>query len=291
MAAMNSKSHNQAKADGWAFSSIDLVTHCLLDLQRSEAFDRAIRRIVAPHHVVLDAGTGSGLLALFAARAGARRVVALEYDPYIAAVARANIRRNGFAHVIEVIEADACSHQFAAGTHFDVVLAEMLTTGCVDEYQVQAINNLHRQGVANAATVFLPARQETFVTLAQTQFELYDLQFPMVRHQWKWFDHLAFQPLSERCLLNGLNFTRGEVDETFSVTRPFAVVSEGTVNSLYLTSVSVLTPEDSLQDTRALNCPVVVPLEERLVCASEQVCLHIGYRFGGGYAQFSAAWS
>ncbi|MGH9800485.1 MAG: 50S ribosomal protein L11 methyltransferase [Blastocatellia bacterium] len=136
--------------NGWAFSSIDLVGMCLLDRERSEAFDLAIRSIVRPRHTVLDAGTGSGLLALFAARAGARRVVAMEFDPYIAAVARSNIQRNGFEHVIEVVEADARNHQFAAGTHFDVVIAEMLTTGCIDEYQVQAINNLHRQSSVGA---------------------------------------------------------------------------------------------------------------------------------------------
>lgn len=57
-----------------AFSSLDQVGQCLMDRERSAAFDRAIRSIVKPHHTVLDAGTGSGLLALFAARAGARRV-------------------------------------------------------------------------------------------------------------------------------------------------------------------------------------------------------------------------
>ncbi|MBI1763966.1 MAG: 50S ribosomal protein L11 methyltransferase [Acidobacteria bacterium] len=285
---MNSKSHNQTSADGWAFSSIDVVGMCLLDRERSEAFDRAIRGVVAPHHTVLDAGTGAGLLALFAARAGARRVIALEYDPYIAAVARANIRRNGFAHVIEVIEADARAYQFAAGTHFDVVLAEMLTTGCIDEYQVQAVNNLHRQGVVSPRTLFVPEQQLTFATLAQTRFELYDLHFPMVRHQWKWFDRLTFQPLSERCLLNGLSFAGGGQDEAFSVTLSYAAVADGLVNSLYLTSVSVLTPEISLHDTHALNGPVIVPLAERLVRAGEQVCLRISYRFGGGFAQFSA---
>ncbi len=90
-----------------AFSSLDQVGQCLMDRERSEAFDRAIRSVVQRNHTVLDAGTGSGLLALFAARAGARRVIALEYDPYIATVARANIRANGYEHITFMYKIEA----------------------------------------------------------------------------------------------------------------------------------------------------------------------------------------
>lgn len=281
-------------ANGTAFSSIDLVGQCLLDRDRSEVFDRAIRNVVRPHHTVLDCGTGSGLLALFAARAGVRRVVALEFDPYIAAVARANVRANGYADVIEVIEADARTHQFVAGTQFDVVIAEMLTTGCVDEYQVQAVNNLHRQGVVAPRTVFVPEQQLTFATLTQAQFEFFDLQFPMVLHLWQWQlqgrNKRTICPLSERRLLHGLDFVGGRRDEAISTTAFFSVNADGCVNSLHLDSVSVLTPEIRLGDSPMLNAPVVIPLPARMVRAGEQVCLRIHYQFGGGFEQFMAAW-
>lgn len=94
-------------ADDAAFSSIDLVGQCLVDKTRCAAFEQAIRRVVRPHHHVVDVGTGSGILALFAARAGARKVTAIEYDSYVAHVARENIRANGCEHLIEIIEADA----------------------------------------------------------------------------------------------------------------------------------------------------------------------------------------
>ena len=193
-----------------AFSSLDQVGQCLMDRERSEAFDRAICAVVKPHHTVLDAGTGFGLLALFAARAGARRVIALEYDPYIAALARANIRANGYDNVIEVIEADARTHQFAPDQQFDVVIAEMLTTGCIDEFQVQAINNLHRQGVVTPTTAFIPERQDTFVALAETNFEVYGLNFPIVRHLWEELsEQEEVKLLTDRKPLNGIAFAGG----------------------------------------------------------------------------------
>jgi protein arginine N-methyltransferase 1 len=53
--------------------------------------------------VVLDVGAGSGILALFAARAGARKVYAVEATP-MARHARALVEANGFGDVVEVIQ-------------------------------------------------------------------------------------------------------------------------------------------------------------------------------------------
>ena len=47
-----------------------------------------------PERTLLDLGTGSGILALAAARFGARRVIAIDHDPVAIATARANARRN-----------------------------------------------------------------------------------------------------------------------------------------------------------------------------------------------------
>lgn len=50
---------------------------------------------------VLDFGTGSGLVAIAAARAGARRVVAYDIDPFCAVAVRLNGELNGVADAIE----------------------------------------------------------------------------------------------------------------------------------------------------------------------------------------------
>ena len=54
----------------------------------------ALERWIEPHHVVLDIGTGSGILAIAARLLGAREVFACDIDPVAALVARANIERN-----------------------------------------------------------------------------------------------------------------------------------------------------------------------------------------------------
>ena len=74
----------------------------LRDAPRNQCYRTAIERAVRPGMRVLEIGTGAGLLALLAARAGAE-VVTCEADPIVAAAARENIRRNGMADRIRVI--------------------------------------------------------------------------------------------------------------------------------------------------------------------------------------------
>ena len=54
----------------------------------------ALERWIEPYHVVLDIGTGSGILAIAARLLGAREVFACDIDSVAAQVARANIERN-----------------------------------------------------------------------------------------------------------------------------------------------------------------------------------------------------
>ena len=73
---------------------VDTHREYLSDAARLNAFVRAIAATVRPGDVVIDLGSGTGILALLACRAGAARVHAIEADGMIE-VARAIARDNG----------------------------------------------------------------------------------------------------------------------------------------------------------------------------------------------------
>jgi len=83
------------------------------------AFDRLARR--RRFRLVRDVGTGSGILAIAAAKALRRRVSASDIDPEAVRVARHHARRNGLAHLVRV-ECEAG----ASGRGHDLVFANIL---------------------------------------------------------------------------------------------------------------------------------------------------------------------
>ena len=76
------------------------------DAVRVDAFRRGIEAVVRPGDVVVDAGCGLGTYAIFACRAGARKVYAIERTDIILA-AKQIARDNGCGDRIEFVRGDA----------------------------------------------------------------------------------------------------------------------------------------------------------------------------------------
>ncbi len=83
----------------------------------------ALEKLIRGGESVLDAGTGTGILAIAARKLGAGRVTAVDIDRRACAEARNNLELNGIDHGIDVI---AGSLEAADG-RFDVVAANLRT--------------------------------------------------------------------------------------------------------------------------------------------------------------------
>jgi ribosomal protein L11 methyltransferase len=66
-----------------------------------------LERLVQPGDLVLDLGSGSGILALAAVKLGAARAVGIENDPEANLVAACNAGRNGVEDSVEFLDGDA----------------------------------------------------------------------------------------------------------------------------------------------------------------------------------------
>jgi ribosomal protein L11 methyltransferase len=93
---------------------------CLLALD-------AIAKQKTPPRRVLDIGTGSGVLAIAAARRLRRKVLASDIDQQAVIAARDNARRNRAAPLIQIIRATGLSARaFRESAPFDLILANIL---------------------------------------------------------------------------------------------------------------------------------------------------------------------
>jgi SAM-dependent methyltransferase len=81
---------------GWHFPLVH-------DAWRNDLYAQALKRFITPKTIVLEIGSGTGILAMLAAQAGARHVYSCEMEPLLAEAARENIQKNGFEERITVI--------------------------------------------------------------------------------------------------------------------------------------------------------------------------------------------
>ncbi len=270
-----------------AFSSIDFVGQCLVDEERTLAFQNAINSVVKKNDTVLDLGTGSGILALSASRAGAKKVCAVEFDPFVAQIVKRAIEVNNLGKKVHLSVKDACTYNLPRKCKIDVVVSEMLTTGMVDESQVEAMNNLHEKNYVDNSTVFLPSKQTTYVSLVNADFTVFGLKIPMILHLWKWHNWTKFKitKISDQIILNSIVFNKKN-NLNFSAVVVLEAKKTGKINGLYLTSRTYLTENIFLDDTEALNAPMLIPISEKYLKSGQKIKLKIIYKFGGGYRNF-----
>jgi predicted RNA methylase len=164
------------------WSNTDFPYQCLLDFKRTTTFQAAIQAVVKPGDIVVDAGAGSGILSFFAARAGAKKVYAVELDPLLASQLVRSVEANNLSDVIEVVEGNI--EAVALPHNIDVFICELMDTGLMDEMQVSAFNTLRDRGIITTKTRLIPFHYETFIELGFTDFNYYGYKILAPKHDW-----------------------------------------------------------------------------------------------------------
>jgi type II protein arginine methyltransferase len=146
----------------WHFSMLN-------DGQRNEAFDAAIRRAVAGK-TVLDIGSGSGLLAMMAARAGAERIYTCEMNDVIADFAERIVSANGYANKIKIIAKK--SQDLVLGNDLaekvDVLVTETVDSALLGEGIIPIV--LHaRKHLLREGGQIIPRRARMYAALLQAR--------------------------------------------------------------------------------------------------------------------------
>ncbi|MFW9956266.1 MAG: 50S ribosomal protein L11 methyltransferase, partial [Candidatus Thorarchaeota archaeon] len=103
---------------------------------RLAKFNKAIREIVKSNDYVVDIGTGSGVLAIMAAKAGADKITAIDINGESLNYAKKAAELNGVLDKIDFIEGHFSD--FIPDVRADVVICEMLSSILLVEQQVPA---------------------------------------------------------------------------------------------------------------------------------------------------------
>ncbi|MDR1600380.1 MAG: 50S ribosomal protein L11 methyltransferase [Oscillospiraceae bacterium] len=135
-----------------------------------------LEEIVREGDTALDVGTGSGILAIAAAKLGAKRVIAVDQDPDAVKVARGNIERNALSENIRAVAADlldglersADTRAYVIGRS-DLVVANILADVII-RLMPSAFTALRAGGRMIASGIIKDRAQDTRDAFSQTGF-------------------------------------------------------------------------------------------------------------------------
>lgn len=250
------------------------ISLCLYDVPRTRMWKEAIEDVVEPGDVVVDAGSGTGILSVFAAKAGAEKVYAVEIHPRFVTLIDHIAERNNFGDVITTIDADASKVDIPE--EVDVIVAELLCTGQFFEPEVQVVNHL-RQFLRDDGRV-IPSRVRSYIRLVDGQESLYGVLVDTDSRSIVLDDD---EPVSTKVCYDRLDFSEQNpsiVDTTVSVKarksrRADAVMIEGEAD---------LTERIETYPTKFLYNPEICFLDEpvQLEC-DEEYAVDITYPYGG----------
>ena len=141
----------------------------LADSARNDAYYQTILRQVKKGDVVLDIGTGSGLLAMMAVKAGAKKVYACELVPALAEIAKQIVTDNGMSDQIEIFNMKSTALKI--GEHLperaDVVVSEILDCGVLGEGVLPSLRDAY-QNLLKPGARAVPLGVDIYGTLVET---------------------------------------------------------------------------------------------------------------------------
>jgi protein arginine N-methyltransferase 1 len=205
---------------GYDRSSVDTFDfhHSMLcDEVRTSSFLRAIMEVVEPGDVVVDIGSGTGVLSLFAAMAGASRVYAIEREPVIE-IASEIAARNGLSETIAFISGSSLEVEIPEQA--DVLVTETIGNVGFDEGISTWVADARTRFLKQDASV-VPGRVDAVASLVSVPRDyrtvekwsqrLHTLDFTsltrIIRNNLQWTDLSPAAIVSEPAVVFGTDFS------------------------------------------------------------------------------------
>jgi len=261
-----------------AFSEI--FQGCMLaDKERVLKYKEAIDKCVKKGSIVVDLGTGSGILAKLAADAGAGKVYAIEADPKMVKMARRNLSGSNNAKVVK-----GNIYNFKLKEKADVVIGEMINTACILEEQIPAFNHAIKH-ILKKDGIFIPSSIKSTVQLINFKFNTYGVQLRWPLLYWK-DDMEPIKTFSKHLVYDKIVFDR-ENDLYKEVDIKTEMLKSGTVNAALITSYVETAKGVILKPKESITPRMIVPLRRDVIVSKGQCKnINIKLRYNSDWGQF-----
>jgi predicted RNA methylase len=214
--------------------TVDAV-HCILDRNRTFAFLEAIEKSVKPGEVVVEAGLGTGILAIMAAALGAE-VYGIEINKDTLDLARQLSRmfiKNGLFDQKNLLLIEADASTWNPPKQIDLIISENIYAGMFYEMQIPIVN--HLIPFQSTSGQMIPDGMSSYVILAQAEKPLligHGKSFSPSQAEGRIYKSLE---LSEPYLYDNINFNqKNGLDCIIDIAIP--IIRSGLVNSLLIYS-------------------------------------------------------
>jgi SAM-dependent methyltransferase len=203
---LRDEAQNRPRLGAYAsgFDTAPVHVSMLNDKHRTLSFLSGIKEVVQPGDVVLDIGTGTGILAVAAARAGARHVYAIEASG-IGKLAKEIFKANGLTDRITLVE--GWSTQVSLPEKGDVLISEIIGNEPLGERVSEAtMDAMKRLLKPNARLV--PNKVKIFglpISIPFTELTKYTF-VPETLRDWESRYDMNFNPLAEASLNSSQSF-------------------------------------------------------------------------------------
>lgn len=136
----------------------------------------SLERLIEPAQDVLDLGSGSGILAIAAAKLGARKVLALDIDPVAVEATLGNARANGVARKI-IAECGGLECVLGGARRFDLLIVNILARVILQLAEQRLGETVKPGGIAIFSGIIDTQLAEVEAALRRTGLD------PYARHQ------------------------------------------------------------------------------------------------------------
>ncbi|HYD77531.1 tetratricopeptide repeat protein [Ramlibacter sp.] len=152
----------------WLVSQMVPLWHVPMmnEAERNRAYEEGLRGAVSADKTVFEIGTGSGLVAMMAARLGARKVVTCEAEGLVADAAMKIVARNGYQDRVKVLHKPSfgVDAQRDLGGRADILVHEIFSSELLGEHVLPALEDAKARLLKPGGEI-LPAAASIMVAL------------------------------------------------------------------------------------------------------------------------------